>query len=207
MARPELVDSIVACPKCQSMVQLSVPTSDDAEQLPQPPVALGRDPVDSGAVTEESIAELKLGDKEPTQTPRGFTDSPDPPPQVPTDAESPSWQSAGSARSKKFALLAAIGLASLISLGILASVLLRGVDPEPMAQNESTDSSEQPVANQVDPNKSTPESEAADPGVEQVEPATEPETTDTSRFDIHGGHVSASGSWASTRSGTGRLAA
>ncbi|MCD0459617.1 hypothetical protein [Roseiconus lacunae] len=48
--RESLVDRIVACPKCQSMVQLSKAAADAAS-----PVMLGNRPVDSAALTKDSI--------------------------------------------------------------------------------------------------------------------------------------------------------
>ena len=61
--RQELAGTIVACPKCRSMVQLdpppgqgTSPTSYQDGGADQPGVALGQQIVDSGALTEDSIS-------------------------------------------------------------------------------------------------------------------------------------------------------
>lgn len=144
------------------MVQLSAPATDGPKPPPQPPIALGRNPVDSGAVTEDSIADLNLADTEPAGSPRGFTGDESAPPVV-APAESPSWQSDSSARSKQVALMVVIGIGSLVSVAILVSVLMRGGKPDQVAQNDGGDSVETP-SDETSPQSETAPKIDPDPG-------------------------------------------
>ena len=144
VGRPDLADTIVTCPKCQSMVQLTRGDQPE-EQLPKPPVALGREAVDSGAVTEDSLESLGIDSaSDPREAPRGFSDPPDDPALGRADAigGSPSWQSEQSARSRRMAMMAVVVVGSVISAVILFSVLVRNRN-EPIAATEPADVSEQ----------------------------------------------------------------
>ncbi|MEO1525262.1 MAG: hypothetical protein AAFX06_07480 [Planctomycetota bacterium] len=167
------------------MVQLSAPTVDEAEVVPQPPVAIGRDHVDSGAVTEESIEDLKLGDGEDSPAPSGFSDTPPPPAASDADPGAPSWQSAGSARSKRFALMVAVGLASVISLGILVAVLIRGWESKPVAQTQETNAVSDSLTETEDAAEPTEDSESSDSAPTMAVPtdASDPAMADTDSGD------------------------
>ncbi|MCA9140854.1 MAG: hypothetical protein KDB00_28985 [Planctomycetales bacterium] len=111
----------------------------------EPAVALGNQPVDSGALTEDSISKPEIPDlgATPPGTAGGFAErppvfTPDPSAEVGTDQESedgggtdraaaphPAWHSQKNAKSRKIAMMISVALASVVSASILFSVLFR----------------------------------------------------------------------------------
>ncbi len=173
VARAGLVDAIVKCPKCQSMVQLSRP-GDHAPQ--SPPVAMGNRPVDSNAITEDSIAAdrppLPPGhsspqDGVPHQAPPIVAAIEPPPPSdvsAPTAIEQdgpqvppPTWYSQKAAKSRRIALAVAVAFAGLISITLLIGALFRGSrDAGPVASGTTEDAMPQQVSVDSPPADSPP---------------------------------------------------
>ncbi|KAA5540662.1 hypothetical protein FYK55_19915 [Roseiconus nitratireducens] len=183
----------MACPKCHSMVQLTRPTEPAPKNAPadpqQPPVhqnvALGRDRVDSAAVTEDSIGQLPSGEHLTGGTSPGRPEAPvvaPPPvataaPHESTDHEStdhestdkePSaaglpgdanqdagvprdWHSEKAAKSRRWAAVVAVTLASILSATILFGVLTRDRTPAPITQAAPDVAESVPGAGDVDP--------------------------------------------------------
>lgn len=152
VARADLVDAIVQCPKCQSMVQLARPEPSDD---PAHAIALGNRSVDSNAITEDSITPPVApdGHAEPTvsdRSPPVVSESADiPPEQNPPHAPPissaapppPDWHSQKTAKSRRVAMSIAVVLASIVSATLLFSALFRGdgpvtdVDPAETSRN------------------------------------------------------------------------
>ena len=193
--------TIVTCPKCHSMVQ--VPAQDDAERmagsetpppindLPQPPVALGRDSVDSGALTEGSISSVEPSEVA-SESPSGFTKPPprfsddqtaqaNEDPDAPVDGlPPPQWQSQRSAKSRRIVLLSGASIAGVILLGVLVSGVWRSqhresvsqVDPPAATQADGAESA-------TDVNEDQTKSDQ-EPTGQSVDPRAEPSDTEPS---------------------------
>lgn len=150
--RADLVDAIVKCPKCHSMVQLSRPAVSSAggEAVKRPRVAVGTRPVDTDAITKDSIAaDSSTADGQPaTADPLGETETITqiaPPVVAPSPGDhrlshdrpetaqenssplpSPEWHSEKTVKSRRIAMAIAVAIVSLISLVLLVTALLRG---------------------------------------------------------------------------------
>lgn len=178
--RESLVDRIVACPKCQSMVQLS-----RANATSTPPVQLGNRPVDSDALTQDSIGNANAGGMPPApHDPTGSQASEGglaAPPVVQEsheesglsdanqgddsigaagDLASPAappldWQSEKSAKSRKLAIMVMSAVAGLLSLIILVMVLMRG-NPGGSNTGSAPDGDPQVAQNDAQANSSNP---------------------------------------------------
>jgi hypothetical protein len=186
VGRQELIGSIVACPKCQAMVQLTRQSTDPTGGSP---IALGSKPVDSGALTEDSISQPALPTAQTERSPQsGFSE---PPPVFSVDAPSltptsdaapdqgptppPNWHSQKTAQSRRIALAVVVALASLVSVALLLSVFLRSrsdvvktetaVDAPPQIPPAASDSAAQndpPLSSTaVPPDSSDPDQDLA----------------------------------------------
>nr|WP_143547825.1 hypothetical protein [Rhodopirellula sp. SM50] len=157
VSRPELVGSIVSCPKCQSMVQLAPPKMDPGAAAP---IAVGTHLVDSDALTEDSIGPSDGPDSDapPVQPAGGFAE---PPPVVTSDptrsqpsrdtaaaadptasqpvAPPPDWHSQKNARSRRIAMLVAVVLASVVSASVLFAVFRRSRSGTAQTQTQTPD--------------------------------------------------------------------
>ncbi len=146
------------------MVQLSPETKPGENPLPadrSPAVAMGISPVDSEALTEDSIA-APAGEGAPDATYPGQVDPAHPaksvppgfavPPPIgedtqqvlegqPTEANAPppvdlNWQSQKNAKTRRIALAVAVGLATILSLVLLVPVVIRSLrEPETVGVN------------------------------------------------------------------------
>ena len=174
VSRPELVGSIVSCPKCQSMVQLAPPKTDPAGAAP---IALGTQLVDSDALTEDSISQSNGPDSDapPSQPAGGFAEPPpvvtsdptrsQPSPDTAASAEStasqpaappPDWHSQKNARSRRIAMLVAVVLASVVSASVLFAVFRRSRSGTAQTQTQ-TETPDAAVAEvEASPSQSTP---------------------------------------------------
>ncbi|WP_372897456.1 hypothetical protein [Stieleria sp.] len=181
VSRPELVGSIVSCPKCQSMVQLAPPKTDPAGPAP---IAVGTHLVDSDALTEDSIGQADGPDSDAPPTPpaSGFAE---PPPIVTSDptrsqpsrdpaasaepaasqpvAPPPDWHSQKNARSRRIAMLVAVVLASVVSASVLFAVFRRSRSGTAQTQTQAqTQTPDAAVAEaEASPSQSTPDGTAS----------------------------------------------
>lgn len=181
VGRPELAGNIVSCPKCQAMVQLTPNQSSDAgappaidspstgpANAPGPanaqPIALGKNLVDSNALTEDSISTPELPDHQPS--PGGFAE---PPPVFQSDptkthsqeplsgsdgsadstvAPPPNWHSQKNAKSRKVVMSIAVVLASVLSASILFAVVSRNRSDSVAQQSPADATTESPIDSQ-----------------------------------------------------------
>ncbi|MCS7471125.1 hypothetical protein NZK35_31090 [Stieleria sp. ICT_E10.1] len=191
VSRPELVGSIVSCPKCQSMVQLAPPKTDPAGAAP---IAVGTHLVDSDALTEDSISQADGPDSEapPVLPAGGFAE---PPPVVSSDptrsqpspdtaasaeptasqpvAPPPDWHSQKNARSRRIAMLVAVVLASVVSASVLFAVIRRSRSGS--AQTQTPDAAVAEAEAEVEAEASPPQP--------TPDPAPSADDTDAGRID------------------------
>ncbi|MEO1615419.1 MAG: hypothetical protein AAFV88_06190 [Planctomycetota bacterium] len=139
VARRELVDTIVKCPKCQSLVQLTRDTDPSAAGKP---VAVGDGSVDTEAVTQDSIAppppgETGAGERSSSAPPPVFDSAPEAFGQMASGESEAAdtseigqpltdWQASRTAKTRQIAAIVAASVIALTIVIVLAVVLLRG---------------------------------------------------------------------------------
>lgn len=178
VSRQELVGSIVTCPKCQAMVQLTPKPIDTAGEAP---IALGNHLVDSNALTEDSISkpdlpEIPSSEKQPesgfAEPPPVFTSDPQATPEASqqtvdqTQTPPPDWHSQKTAKSRRIAMMVAVTLASIVSAAILFGVLTRKrtgdvaqqspVNPPPAGEEDPSAGTEPMSPTDADPADADP---------------------------------------------------
>ncbi len=129
---PAIVDTIAACPKCNSMVQIHRPPTVQHPTNQQPAsqlggqIAVGQSDVDSQAITEDGIAYDEEGSLASEEMPVGFSGSED------LDADEsaasavlPQWQSERTQRSRQIAMVVALSLSGLLTAVAVFSWFVR----------------------------------------------------------------------------------
>ena len=190
-----LIGTIAACPKCNSMVEITAESNPDGQQ-----VLVGTASVDSQAITEDAIDVGQDVEADPAQLPSGFTASDSIPPQESGAISSPppAWQSERTARSRQLGLIVAIALSSLIAAVLVFGWFVRNWQQEtarndPLADSaivsSETDDSGKPdrspaigepeLADPTEPLRTEPDSAAAK-NEPAAEPAEQPAPAETS---------------------------
>ncbi|MEM6470336.1 MAG: hypothetical protein AAF802_12340 [Planctomycetota bacterium] len=199
--RRELVDAIVKCPKCQSLVQLSRSTT----EAPPQPVALGDLSVDTGAVTEDSIAAPASDSASDLATTSNAAppvfESPkfEEPPPAQRSAESfedapppANWQATGTAKTRRIASIVAASVIGLFALVVLVTVVVRGGGSgtqASIADPESVDASVDADPQEGVTQDTEPEDPAADEEVTTGESTDSPEAQTETDVDASSGEM------------------
>lgn len=189
------MDTIAACPKCHSMVQIQRPAmAQPSQSRPQASplgqqVAVGQSDVDSQAITEDGIAPDEVGSLPPEEMPMGFSGSEE----LAADETAgstipPQWQSDRTRRSRQIALVVALSLSGLLTAGAIFSWFVRSWQTSAAQTGEAVaPAPEQPAADAPisDDVSETIDAATSAPGesAPRVQPASDsaeiaPDTTD-----------------------------